>query len=220
MIVMNADRSPSPLRSLLSGIGIGRGRPARSQRKAREAVAELEARAQAASPSFRPHHYLRAAQLAAETGDPARALSLYGRAIDGHLEAGRDRAAEALCRKVLELYPDVVRTRRTLALLAVGRGDSREAADLLHQYASSAACGGDRSLLRQSLKMIALISECPVVREQAVAELRSVGDEDGARFVVRGQAPRHAAFDRTLGQWAQATQAALLGVDRLREIPV
>lgn len=187
----------------------------------RRRIHSLQNQALSASASFRPNHYLRAAEMAADADMHAEALSLYGLAIDGHLEAGRGRAAEVLCRKVLERYPHVVRARRTLALLAIGRGEPAEAANLVGEYASVARESGDDRLLRQSLRMIALIAEDEPVRDRAVAELRAIGDEKGAdRVLSREYMPEDEPFDASVGPWSQTMQAALLGAERVRELPL
>ncbi|MFW5947575.1 MAG: hypothetical protein ACOCUW_03695, partial [Gemmatimonadota bacterium] len=146
------------------------------------------------------------------------ALALFGEAIDGYLDAGRDRAAEVVCRQVIDAYPNVVRARRTLALIALGRGDVEEAAGLLGQYAETARQHGDDQLIRKSLRTMGLISGPGPVRDRAAHELDSLGDPDGAKL-VREQAEEHvdAIFSGTGASWTKALHAALLGADELRK---
>lgn len=129
---------------------------------------DLRERAAQASPSFRPQYNLKASRLAKSLGFDSEALSLYGQAIDGYLEAGRGRAAEVVCREVVETYPHVIRARRTLALIAVGRGDPGVAVSVIREYAAAAKQFGEERLTRNSLLAIGLITEPGPIREQAV----------------------------------------------------
>lgn len=178
----------------------------------------LQRRAAEASAAFRPQYHLRAAQAARVLNRDADALRLYGEAIDGYLEAGRSRAAEVVCRKVLAEYPGVVRARRTLALLALGREDVGEAVALLRDYAFRSRTASDPYLLVKSLRMFALISDSEPFRAQALAELEALGDDEGTRRILEGsEEPTEFAG---MGRWSQAVQAALLGPEALRELPI
>ncbi|HUG39029.1 MAG TPA: hypothetical protein VMM12_01010 [Longimicrobiales bacterium] len=185
--------------------------------RSRRNLQALRARAAEAAASFRPPHYLRAARLAGSLGLDSQALSLYGEAIDGYLETGRGRAAEVVCREVVEAYPQVVRARRTLVLIALGRGDAEEAAALLRDYAETAKRFGDQRLTTKSLRAMGLISEPGPLRSRAIAELNALGDEAGAQMVMEGKGvPQDEAFDA--GAWSKALEAALRGADELRDL--
>lgn len=193
-----------------------------TRRNVNRVRAELDAareRAETATPSYRPQYYLKAARLAASLDLESEALSLYGSAIDGYLEAGRGRAAEVVCRQVIETYPQVVRARRTLALMALGRGEMDRAATLLHEYAETARTFGDAGLMRESLRAMGLISSPGAARDQAADELRALGDEAGARMVEQGDdLSQDEVFGRAAHSWAKALQAALMGADELRRL--
>ncbi len=196
---------------------VGRLRARLTAGRSRRRLETLQTRAADASASFRPQYHLRAARLAVSMGLDDQALSLYGKAIDGYLEAGRDRAAEVACHQVVEQYPHVVRARRTLALIALGRGDTDEATALLREYAEAARQYGDDRLIRKSLRTIGLISEPGPVRARAVAELEALGDETGAQEIRRKEdAVPDEPFAQGGGPWAKALQAALLGADEMR----
>lgn len=183
-----------------------------------EQLRKLRERAAQASPSFRPQYNLEAARLAESLGLESEALSLYGEAIDGYLESGRDRAAEVVCREVLNEYPHVVRARRTLVLIALGRGDAQEAASLLRDYAETAKQFGEERLIRTSLRAMGLLSERGPVQTQAIAELRALGDEAGVEMVLNNQvAPRDELFPADAGLWGKALDTALLDADELRD---
>lgn len=178
----------------------------------------LRERAARASPSFRPQYTLEAARRAESLGLESEALSLYGEAIDGYLESGRDRAAEVVCREVLTEYPHVVRARRTLALIALGRGDAQEAASLLREYAETAKQFGEQRLTRTSLRAMGLLSALGPVQSQAIAELRALGDEAGAELVRnRKVVPRDEVFPADAGVWGKALETALLDAEALRD---
>lgn len=185
--------------------------------RSRRKLEALKDRAAGASASFRPQYNLRAARLAASMGQDDQALTLYGNAIDGYLEAGRDRAAEVACRQVVDRFPHVVRARRTLALIALGRGDTEEATALLEEYAEAAKQYGDDQLIRKSLRTIGLISKPGPVRSRAAAELSAVGDDAGAQLVLESEDAFHDELvGGGAGTWSKALQAALLGADEMR----
>ena len=181
---------------------------------------DLESRARGASVAFRPHYLVRAAQLAAAANRKDQALTLYGRAIDGYLEAGRARAAEALCRKVLAEYPQVVRARRTLALLALGRGDYEEADRLIQEYAEAARKHGDAAALMGSLRMMARIAGAGPVLRRAASDLRAAGDSESAEIVMHAaaEAPEDPAGVEPSGEWSDALRAALLAPSELSSV--
>lgn len=221
-------RQPPPPEQPVEAVGFlsDRFRPGQLFRRLRsrltagrseQKLEELQAQAAEASASFRPQYYLRAARLAASLGRDSQALSLYGKAIDGYLEAGRGKVAEVICRQVVESYPHVVRARRTLALIALTRDDADQAASLLSEYAETARQFGDEQLIRKSLRTMGLISEHDPVRTQAASELSALGDEAGARMVMEGEGiPHDELFGGAAGPWSKALHAALLGADEMR----
>lgn len=179
---------------------------------------QLQRKAAEASQGFRPQYHLRAAQVAGSLGRHSEALRLYGESIDGYLEAGRGRAAEVVCRQLLEDYPHVVRARRTLTLLALARDDVDSALLLLREYAARSRQSPEPLVLLKSLRIFALISESDEVRAAAITELRAMGDEEGVRR-LSGDAVAPAAFNG-LGVWSQAIQAARLGPDAIRQLAI
>lgn len=195
-----------------------RGSAGQRARPAFPELQKLRERAAGATPSFRPQYSLEAARLARSLDMESDALSLYGDAIDGYLESGRDRAAEVVCREVLNAYPHVVRARRTLALIALGRGEAQEAAALLQTYAETAKRFGEERLTRTSLRAMGLLSGLGPVQQQAIAELRALGDESGVEMVLsRKDLPRDEVFPTDAGLWGKALETALLDADDLRD---
>ncbi len=90
----------------------------------------------------------------------------YGMAIDGFLDAGRFEVAGAIARKMLRLYPDVVRARCTLAWIAIGRGIRPEMASALRDYTDAAlGLGMDRPLVRELTWMADIVDDREVLFE-------------------------------------------------------
>lgn len=167
----------------------------------------------------RPHDFVRGAQAAAALDRPDEALALYGRAIDAYLEAGHGRAAEVLCRKILERHPGVLRARSTLALLAAGRGDEEQAIAHLRAYAGMAQERGDPHLVRQTLRVIAVLGRPDGrLRTEALEGLRAIDDLEGVARVLRTDESGAGPLSRAGGQWARAVHAALLPPDELRTL--
>lgn len=112
----------------------------------------------------------------------------------------------------------MVRARRTLALLALGRQDLESATFLLHDYAARSRGRSDQGVLVKSLRMFALLSDSEQFRAEAISEMEALGDEEGVRRAREGSEPLH-AFEG-MGPWSQALQAALLDPSTLRGLPI
>lgn len=90
----------------------------------------------------------------------------FGRSIDCFLDASRFDVACAVARKVLRLYPDVVRARCTLAWISIGRGIRPEMAQALREYANAARdCGMDFPLIRELGWMADVVGDRDVLFE-------------------------------------------------------
>jgi len=88
--------------------------------------------------SQRPPLLDRAADLYMRAEDQARAIRVLGDSVDALLECGRSDAAIGHCRRLLRLFPDVVRARCTLTFLLAERGDVAEAMTQLEGYVQAA----------------------------------------------------------------------------------
>lgn len=152
-------------------------------------LARLEADATVPALDFRAAALGRAGDLCVDAGENSRALSYYGRAIDGYLGAGYYDTAIAMCEKVISLAPNVVRARCTMAFLLLSqdlthlrsRGISKRVVDLLHDYVSAALTAGQGPIAVQRLKMMAEVTEIEEIR-------RLIGD-----LLFELQAPEEAA---------------------------
>jgi PAS domain S-box-containing protein len=128
-----------------------------------------------------------AGELCVQAGQRERALRYFGRAIDGFLEAGLDDEAEAICGRILEIAPSVVRARRTLALLAIGRRDVADAVAKVGEYVRAAMEARQTEVAIRQLRTMAAISREPDLRAFVLRELVQVGG--GGPDLAREPAP-------------------------------
>lgn len=182
----------------------------------------LESQAKTASPGYETQFLNRAGNLCVEAGQPQRALSFFGRAIDAYLESGRFSAAEVLCRKVLKIAPNAVRARCTLAWLSLGKGFRSETDQELEEYVHAAERAGKESLAAKQLMMMAQATPNPELRERLAEYLLELGAEEesdrvyGMVFSERNALRAPAVADE--GKlWANLLRAALMGPQELTE---
>ncbi len=175
----------------------------------------LEAEAERAGPGAAAHVLNRAGDLCLGQGDRDRALNYYGRAIDASLVARRYNAAAGLCRKLLRIVPTAVRTRCTLAWLAVGRGDPDETRREIEGYVEAAQAAGQRALAIAHLRMMAETSGVPSIRSYVADRLEELGQTGVADAIRRTLAANDAYRTPTAEEqeklWRSVVNAALLG---------
>lgn len=129
------------------------GSPAARQAMRRQAEEILE-RARTLEASQRLPLQDRAAELYRMAGSRSGALRAFGDAIDSLIECERWDAAIAHCRRVLRLYPEVVRARGTLAVLLAVRGDQGDAAVELSGYVAASRRAGTSELAVRRLRLV------------------------------------------------------------------
>lgn len=185
----------------------------------------LEAQAKSASPGYETQFLNRAGNLCVEAGQPARALGYFGRAIDAYLESGRFGAAEVSCRKVLQIAPDAVRARCTLAWLSIGKSSSAVPVQELADYVRAAKKGGQESLAVKQLAMMAEAAVSAELRELLAEHLLDLGEAVeadrlfGAVFAERnGLTARPSSDEGKL--WSSLLRAALMSPQELKDKPV
>ena len=185
----------------------------------------LEAQAKRASPGYETQFLNRAGNLCVEAGQPARALGYFGRAIDAYLESGRFGAAEVNCRKVLQIAPDAVRARCTLAWLSIGRSAQTVPVQEIADYVRAAKKGSQEGLAVKHLVMMAEAAVSPELREILAEHLLDLGEEAeadrlfGEVFAERnGLRAGPSADEGKL--WASLLRAALMTPQQLKEQPV
>jgi tetratricopeptide (TPR) repeat protein len=151
----------------------------------------LERGASVLEPEQRPALYEHAGDLCARADQRARALTYYDRAIDAYLAVSRYAAAEALCRKVIDRFPEVVRARGTLAFLSIAEGLEtlapselrEEARDRFGEYVRAARAAGREEFVARRLRSMADVTGSVELRELISDFLEALGDRAGAEEV-------------------------------------
>lgn len=147
----------------------------------------LEGRAESAPLRPRIKLLSRAAELCAIAGERARAAVYYGRAIDALLESGYYDRAGAVCRKLIRVFPEVVRAHATLAVLAIGKHLNRDAERHLEDYVGAAIWAERESLTRARLRAIAEATDDEQIRGTIAHHLWQLGDQAGSKNVLYPQ---------------------------------
>ena len=181
----------------------------------------LENEAERSGPGSAAQVLNMAGDLCLGAGEIERGLVYYGRAIDASLLARRYNAAAGLCRKVLRVVPTAIRTRCTLAWLALGRGDAQETTREIEGYVSAISGDGPRALAVAHLRMMAETSGVPAIRTAIADHLEALGQSAAAQ-AIRKSIPADAhAPALTAGQqeelWQSVVNAATMGP---RDLPV
>ncbi len=101
----------------------------------------------------------------------------YGWAIDAFLDARAFEEAIRICRKLIRLSPDVVRTRFTLLFLLVGLGRYEEARPALEEYVRVVQQSGTRSFAIPRLQLLAHVTEDPETNARIEEILLGLGAE-------------------------------------------
>jgi phosphohistidine phosphatase SixA len=174
----------------------------------------LEAEAERSGPGEAAHVLNRAGDLCLGAGDRERALSYYGRAIDASLVARRYNAAAGLCRKILRVVPTAVRTRCTLAWLALGRGDAPETTREIAAYVDASVEAGQQALAVAHLRMMAETTGVPAIRGFIADRLLALGQAGAAQAVRRtipaDSSPGPVDSEHQEQLWRSVVNAALL----------
>lgn len=150
-------------------------------------------------PALRASTSVRAGDIALEAGRTREALTLYGRGIDSYLEADLHRKAEEVCRRIIEIDPGVIRTRYTLAVLAIGRNDVREAERRIRAYMQTVTGSRAEEMAVPSLLEMAAATVDPAIWRMLTDALREAGRPDLAERVrADDPAPRSESWTRAV----------------------
>ncbi len=153
----------------------------RSPKRLRREIMRLEDRACTKPAERRPEMLRRIAELCVAAGERGRALRHFGAAIDMYLIAGDYEEAARFCRRVVQVAPDVVRARCTLAFLSLRDGFSATFEDELRDYVTAAKSAGQEQYAVTRLRMMASVThEDDVVRRLIDRELARLGDVPGS----------------------------------------
>ncbi|MQA91841.1 MAG: hypothetical protein GEU90_16730 [Gemmatimonas sp.] len=200
-----------------------RGRGMDGPGRLEQELAELEGRAQSASPGYETQFLNRAGNLCVEAGQPTKALGYFGRAIDEYLESGRFGAAEVLCRKVLQIVPTAVRPRATLAWLALGKGFPESARAEIGQYVRVAARAGQQDLAARQLVMMAEATPDVDLREELARHLVDLDEAERADAILdlvfqERSGLRSVPVTDEAKLWTTLLRAATMGPTELRQL--
>lgn len=154
----------------------------------------------------------RAGDLYLARGDRQAALKRYGDAIDAYLRSGEYDNAMAVCRKIIRVVPEVIRTRRTLAWLCLGKGFLEIAREHVEVYVTASREAQLEPLALQQLQLMAQFVEAGEFRDFLIAKIAELGYADAAER-VRANLPSESA--RTAG-WSAVVFAAMLTPEELR----
>lgn len=153
----------------------------------------------------------RAGDLYLAREDRDTALRRYGAAIDAYLQAGEYDNAMAVCRKIIRVVPEVIRTRRTLAWLCLGKGFLEIAREHIEAYTEASVESDLRPLAVQQIQLMAQYVEQAEFREFLAEQLERLGDEGAAGRVRMGR-----ANERVKGAgWTPVVFGAMLTPDEL-----
>lgn len=202
----------------------GRGNDSSKNQLDRELQA-IEAQVKGASSGYETPLLNRAGKLCVDAGQPARALGYFGRAIDAYLETGRFSAAEVLCKQVLQIAPDAVRARCTLAWLTIGKGYREGAEREVLDYVRAAKNAGKEALAAKQLVMMAEAAVSPELRQLLAEQLLDLGEDKEADHVfaivfAERNGLRQAPMRDEGRLWASLLRAALMGPKELKEQPM
>ena len=146
-------------------------------------------------------------------GDRKTALQRYGEAIDSYLQAGEYDNAMAVCRKIIRVVPEVIRTRRTLAWLCLGKGFLEIAREHIDAYVDASKDAGLESLATQQLQLMAQYVERSDFREFLATKLEDLEEAEAARRIREG----HASDAVRAAGWTPVVFAAMLTPEELRQ---
>lgn len=198
-------------------------RSVRSPRGLEAELAEIENRADESNWDFQAHLFNRAGDLCEAAGERQRALAYYGRAIDAHLSNGYFDVAAAMCGKVIDLDPAVLRARCTLAFLSLGKdllylpfeGAEGAARAEIERYVEAATAQGKGDYAAQRLSLMAGVTDDHRVREMIGEYLLELGDTSaadkvfGAVYAERNEVA-DAAPTSQRERWAEALRVEVL----------
>lgn len=185
----------------------------------------LEREGEQSQPINQALAYRRAGDLCAGAGEVKRALAYYGRAIDVYLDVEYYDSAAAVCQRLIELNPDVVRARCTRAFLALGKnlpylpfgGALADARREIGDYVRAAQKAGVEDLAARRLAIMAVATDLTEVREMIGEYLIELGDPGradhvlGTLYAERNELAEPEADQRT--RWAEALRQSVLEVD-------
>ncbi|MDQ3308897.1 MAG: hypothetical protein M3497_02090 [Gemmatimonadota bacterium] len=183
----------------------------------------LERRGKSAAVPQRLKLLNRAAELCAVAGQRAGAAVYYGRAIDTLLASRDYDRAAMLCRKLIRVFPEVVRAHATLAVLAIGKNLTSDAERHLEDYVGAAIWAERESLTRARLRAIAEAADDEQLRSTIAHHLWQLGDQTGSKKVLYPELVGAMADDSAPPldpeeRWDRLITVARMGPDELKRL--
>ncbi|MEN8374355.1 MAG: hypothetical protein ABFS34_02785 [Gemmatimonadota bacterium] len=203
---------------------MSRFRRAGSRERLEEDLAQLEETAETTdSLVFKAMKLKQAGERAAEAGQEARAKEFLGRAVDAYLGNGYYDSAASICRRLVELYPDVVRARGTLAFLSLAEdlehssfdGVAQDARREIGLYVKAAKAKDNDKYAAERLRIMAEATGQEEIREMIAEHLMELGDTEGADavygrvFATRNETEGEAEFDQR-AHWSRALRVTIV----------
>ena len=121
-----------------------------------------------------------AGDLCYEQGQRERGLLYFDAAIDLYLAAGHFAASAAICDKLVNANPQIVRARCTLAWLAIARGLDDEALRRVEEYGEAALRLERPTVAQRQLRAMAEETDSEGVLEGIAHALLKLGDSTSA----------------------------------------
>lgn len=195
-----------------------------SRERLEEDLAQLEETAETTgSLVFKAMKLKQAGERAAEAGDEPRAKEFLGRAVDAYLGTGYYDSAAGICRRLIELYPDVVRARGTLAFLSLAEGLEHSpfdglAADARREigaYVAAAKAKDNDAYAAERLRIMAEATDQEAIREMIGEHLMELDDTEGADAVLgavfadRNEIGDDPALDQR-ARWSRALRVTIV----------
>lgn len=179
-------------------------------------LANLEREARASSDEAQGHLYNRCGDLCAGAKRARQAVRFYGQAVDAYLGAGYVGPAAAMCRKILRLAPDSVRTHCTLACLAAYEGQHAEARREVDRFVEASIRTHTQKLAIARLRLVATAIEDEELKRHVGEKLAELGDDlgrDRIEAALRGERVEEEFVDIT--RYERLLRAAAADPDEL-----
>jgi hypothetical protein len=149
-------------------------------------LAALEREARSAHDQTQGHLFNRCGDLCAGARRKVPAVRYYGLAVDAYLGAGYVGPAAAMCRKILRMAPEAVRTHCTLACLAAHEGHLQEARQSIDRFVEASQITHTEKLGVARLRLVAAAVLDEGFREYVAEALGELGDQLGRERIRAG----------------------------------
>jgi hypothetical protein len=178
-------------------------------------LAALEREARAATDQTRGNLFNRLGDLCAGAKRNVPAVRYYGQAVDAYLAAGFVGPAAAMCRKILRIAPEAVRTHCTLACLAAHEGHIPEARQSITRFVEASQITHTEKLGVARLRLVAAAVRDEELRQHIADCLGELGDALGKERIEAGLLAGDDPEVYAAGVWERLLKAAAADPDEL-----